>query len=363
MNEYFHNDGFTQLSNSYDTDYYYIMHLTESNHFSYIFDKCINDVFYNYKDYISDEYIDTSWKYDNKTYSINKDNGFPIYIRVTTQLQPHIVGSTKMRDLSNNKIYISLNKSYSKQTLRSFLQHELIHAIKMYANDNKNLILNNKDRIGYNISNYIEEFNITDSNYKNYLNLLYILSKTEMEASINATCRFVQDLTNEQIQQYIIDRYEYMCKFQKEYSVKDILGKQQQISNLLSYTKDTHYINRYIILIDALNDYNEYNKDFILFIGYYLQQHKLYKGNKEYICFDFIYAWIHRLFTEHQNEYFMKYKVIKQECNNIINKINSIYDNYRNRLYDAIYAILIEKDAFLSKYDLKMILPYHMIQC
>lgn len=358
LNNYLHNDGFIQIANPYNTtDYYYIMHLSESNHFSYIFDKCINDIFYNYNNYISNDYIDTGWKFDNKTYQINKSSGYNICVRIC-ELAYNIVGTTKQRNISDTKIYISLNKQYSKQILRSFMQHELIHAIKMFADDNKNCIISKKDTVGYDIEKYIKEFNIP-KNYQDIVNLLYIMSKTEMEASINATCRFINDLSVNDIHDYIIKRYEYMCNKQLDYSVKNILSKQQQLFNLLTYTKDTHYLNRFLILKELLADYLLYNKDIILFIGYYLHKHKLYNGNNEYLNFNFIYVLMHQLLNDTQIEIYNKDKNLIKECNNIINTIDKIYIAYKKRLYNAVYSLLNNKDAFLSDNDLKYILPYH----
>lgn len=338
-----------------------IRHLFESNHYSDIFEQCVDDIINNRKKYYK-TYTYTGWSYDNHAYSVNK-NGIGhkiyVYIKHINDNKQNISGYIRPRFEygKNDKVNIVLNIDKDNITLKSFLQHEYTHMIKMYSSDIRNNAFSNRDNTDLIELYYLKDLkqlSYMDENYLYLLNKvisrLYIYSETEQEASINATCMFVKSLSKETIHKYIIKVNEKVQGTHVMYSINNILSKEAQIYNLISnIPTDICFIYRFFEFFEIFESYrNNGYIDICLIIGYYLLIHKWYRSGTKYCSKPFLENVIGKIkdyIKDNPNEK----NLINIEIKNIVSRMRKIYRNYKKKIYEVLYQILNDNKNFLTE--------------
>lgn len=341
----------------YTSDYYAsIYSLFESKHYSEIFEELIKDIINNKKRYLQG-LIYTEWSYDNHEYSLNKNNkGHKIYVWIkTNNIKKGIRGYIRPRYEygPNDNVEIVINDSYDI-IIKSFLQHEYIHMLKMYSSDTKDNELSLKDTTDLIINNFTKDFKLGHLIYMNeeynkrivkLINELYIFSKTEQEASINTTCMYIKSLSKKQIEEDIINGYNLILGDDKVYATSNALSKYNQILYLIApIDSSVHFLSRFISFVDLYKDCIRDYPDICLLIGYYLHQHNWYKSKSKYISYDFL-GIVNEYLMENQNEHDILYK----EIDNIELCIEEVYHEYKLKLCDALYNIMDKNKLFLCK--------------
>lgn len=356
-----------------DADYLWeIRHLFESKHYSDIFEQCVDEILNNRKNYYK-TYTYTGWSYDNHTYSVNKEGiGHKIYVYIKHFDIDKRNASGYIRPRfeygKNDKVNIVLNIDKSNITLKSFLQHEYTHMIKMYSSDVRNNAFSNRDNTDLIETYYLQDLkqlSYMDENYLYLLNKiipkLYIFSETEQEASINATCMFVKSLSKETIQKYIIKVNEDVRGTHVTYTINNILSKEAQIYNLISnIPTDICFIYRFFTFFEIFESYrNNGYKDICLIIGYYLRLHKWYRSGTKY-CFkpflEKIIGKINNYIKDNPNDE----NLINLEIKKIVSRMRKIYRDYKTKVYEALYQILTDNNQFLTEEIAEQYIPnYH----
>lgn len=369
---------YDRTHNISNVDYLYaIKDLFENRHYSDIFEKCIDDILSSKPKYYKG-YIYTGWSYDNHTYALNTNSiGHKIYVYIhkipnknNSKVHGYIRGRFEYGSTDN--INIALNINSNDITLKSFLQHEYTHMIKMYSSDKKDNTNNNRDNIDKVEDLYLQELpklKVVSEDFAFLVNKLveelYIFSETEQEASINGSCMYIKSLSKDVIHKNMSEIYNQAHINRDDKVILNPLAKEAQLYYLIAnIPSDICFIYRYINFKETYSSYMRQGyRDICLIIGYYLLKHKWYRSGSKYLTSAFLNKNMYAL-----DEYIKKHPNEKDdifmECMNIFKKINKIYNDYRKKLYDALYQIINDNKLFLTESILEHYIPdyhYHIL--
>ena len=150
-----------------------------------------------------------------------------------------------------------------------------------------------------------------------YADLLYILSSTEQEAHINGTYEYIKNSPNE---------------YKAEY---------KEIEKLI---QDTFIFNRLDMFITNMNslydDYSNGRFKFILGIGHYMKKHHIFYDTTKYLFKEFLFRYYDGKPLDKKEKDFMM-----DLSDNIISCLQRILQDYKKRLFNAVYNILSEKQG------------------
>ena len=330
-------------------EYDYIdCYLYESNHFSEIFEECIDDITQNINEYSLMKY--TGWCYNNKTYSINNKNiGKKIYIWYIYE-NINEWGYVLRYDKDNIYIVVNEKKNVTINDIKSTLQHEFVHMIKLYSSDSQNNLNTKKEQVSKIKESILTEFNIKKympivKNHmyvmKKVTNILYICGNNEQLASINTAIKYINSLSYNDVKLMVQSQYEQEQNDTTAlFHGPNSFSKQAQIYNILKEIDKTHFLTMFTNVIDTFYTYYPILQ---LLIAYYLNKHTLVK--LKYITYDYI-------MNQFQNKGLIPFTDnITNEIDKVYNYLVSIYNKYKKDLYNATYVIMDKKHLFLTPED------------
>lgn len=327
------------------------MQLFESNGYTRITDKFINFIIKNKSTfYESSKY--TGWTYNKESYSITQNGiGKKIYMYIT---DIDDANGFIMRKEFNNKVIIVLDKSLTKNMMKSVLQHELSHMLKQESSDKFDPLSTNKESISNIDYDIFDEFNINfksqddkDNKTTKIVDILYNFAPNEQDATINGACRYLDQFNKKRIFNILKRIYKNAIKN----NINKITGpyfmtKESQIVNIAKYIDKTHLLTNLYTIRKNFYEYPEYIQ---LMICYILNNHKLLNKKLSYINYKLIYRYLH-------GDKSVINSNVDKDIEYVYNWILENIENYKKRLYKSLYVIMDKKNLFLTDNDKDLII-------
>lgn len=313
--------------------------LNEKYHEINVSKEVLNDIINVIKDNVNNLNKNIYTNYNLKMYNDNNHKNYKVYKSSNIKLDHPIYvnlysaesskyGITKDRiiddkiNLNNDQIVIYINVFYinMNEFMFGILKHELTHVIEMYSAKKFNNIHGKKNTIG--IDNDIELSLQPDA--RHMLNrMVYLFANTEHDAHINGLAGFIDELSNEQINQYIKGDGNPVYNFMHNY--------KDGIDSLTNYQEFEDYMNE-------LSKYLKNNYLLpIFYIGHLLQKHHLIYNKVQ----------INQTFIEKYQECIDGNMKNYSKYYNIAVQIVSFYDykikQYREDIYKIVYKKFKEK--------------------
>lgn len=321
--------------------------LFETRHYADKFSECIDDIVSHKQDFVDKE-IFTKWYYNN--YDVNKIAGvnLNLIIEDMTDNKGYII-----REKNDEYITIYINKLFynDDNILKSLIQHELIHIVKMYS-DEKNGLFFTKETVRDEIDDILNEFDLsflTSVKREEFIDdldtILYILTPNEQLASINATCKYVSGLTYDNVRKINDIMFGYCSsdlRINFKVGLNNFTTKQSQVINIVVFLSEALSTNFNTQYETVLSEWKDYTNQFKCILCYYLDKHNHIKA--PYIR--------KNIQTILNNEIFTNNDVTEDiaTCNEYI---TYVYEKYRKDVLDAVYDIIYKKNLFLTNADIK----------
>jgi len=160
--------------------------LNEVYHISNMFDKCIDSIILNLERY-NDEYQYTGWNLNNIEKICERYDDcslyIPIYLKVEYDINNADALSVTDKDESPDRIQLTINTAFERNSYTYDLRHELFHALQMYIVTDKNPLTAEKTHIDFKAEEkLIKERNLTRVFLDIADNIIYCCSKSEQDA-------------------------------------------------------------------------------------------------------------------------------------------------------------------------------------
>lgn len=312
--------------------------LFENNHYSKVFDTCINDIVKNKHKYLNNCKF-TGWYY--KDYNVNKNSGIAIYMNIT-----HINDEGYIeRDKNNKFVIINIHEAYidEEEKLKSLILHEFTHIVKQYSIETNGL-LTLKETVRDESEDIINDLNIdiSDKLISCLDVILYMLSPNEQSATINAACKYISELNYKTVKGLQHDMYLHKkCNYIEEIPLwvtsGNVVAKSGQVLNILSYInhKTDSSIHFLKLFADFLNTWKTFPNTFKLILCYSLDKHRMIKT--PYIRKNIIQLYNMEIYPT----------TVKSEFNICYEYIKNISKTYTKKLTNAVYTVMEENKLFV----------------